>query len=449
MANLITTSATWTGKQVLEAFIKPMFIGQSPLISGVRVIPNVQSNLKLNYFDSFGKVLKAYVKGFSGSTFGQMTQRTLTVYQMKAEGAQDANAFWQTCYEVALNKGINWNNMEGTVLQGIILGLFRDAVASDIWRLFWLADDDKETLVSTTYGNYTGTADTTYNAFDGIWKYVFENAAATPTSSQVKLVSLTSGDGSVAQKDTLTLTGTKGTAKITLMGKDYAVEWTTDLAGTAAKFVTNHAAAIAKRGITVTSSTANIIFTSSVPGQPFTSPVIANVTTDLDGSVANTTANTAPSALAADEAVGIFKTLYEAQPAVLAQIPDRQKRIYCDTRVVNNYVESLEDSGTYTESGKRMLIDGIERPTYRGIPIIECAWGQYLEDFPHASGYLPARPHRMILTVPDNLVIGIDAESEFNQMDFWFNRDEQENRFRMQLKIGVQYVHNQLMVVAY
>lgn len=447
MANLITTSATWTGKQMLDAFIKPLFIGTSPLQSGFRVIPNVQSSMKLNYFDAFNKILKAYSKGFTGTNFGSMTQRTLTVYEMKAEAAQDANAFYQTVFEQALNKGVDWNNMSGTVLEGIILGLFRDAIDSDLHRLYWLADQYKETLVSTTYGNYSGTADTAYNAFDGLWQLIFDNAAASPTSSQIKRHTLT--DNAVAQVDTLTLSGSSGTATITFCGDTYTATFATDLTTTAANFVTANAATLLTRGVTLTSSTADLIFTAAIPGQPHTSPTIANVTGNLTGSNVATTANTAPAALAADEVIGDLRSVYEAQPAVLRNIPDNLKRLYMDKRSVDNYIESLEDSGTYTEFGKTAIIDGIPRKLYRGIPIIECNWGQYLDDFPHANGYLPAYPHRFILSVPDNLVVGIDSASEFNKMEFWYNQDEQENRFRVQLKIGVQYVHNQLMVVAY
>ena len=61
--NFITTSITWTGKQNLEYFLRPMFIGKSPWeTQGVRVIPNVQSTLKLNYFGVANKLLKAYAK---------------------------------------------------------------------------------------------------------------------------------------------------------------------------------------------------------------------------------------------------------------------------------------------------------------------------------------------------------------------------------------------------
>jgi hypothetical protein len=103
----------------------------------------------------------------------------------------------------------------------------------------------------------------------------------------------------VKQKDTITLTGTSGTANVTVAGgltklATFATGGTTDLTQTAADFVTDHAAAYAAEGITVTSSGADIIFEATLAGVPFDSPVITNVTTDLAGTVANTVANVSP-----------------------------------------------------------------------------------------------------------------------------------------------------------
>ncbi len=447
MANFITKAGIWAGKEVLDYFLKPLFIGESPLQHGIRVIPNVQSNMKLNYFPAINKLLKAYVKGFTGTNFGAHSQRTLSVVRLKAEASQDAMEFYQTVFETALNKGVNWNDITGTILEDVVLELFRAAVESDTYRMFWLADTYKETLSSTTYGNYSGTADTTYNAFTGLWKLIIGLAATTPTSSQIKKVAV--ADGAVAQVATITASGgTSANYVITVMGVSYTVAYSTDYATTVALMATTHAAALLLRGIVLTSSGDTNILTSNIPGQPFTAPTIASAST-ITGSVAATTANTAPTALAADEAIGYFKSMFEVQPAVLRNIPDEQKRIYADKRVVDNYIESLEDSGTYTDMGKSMLVDGIKRLTYRGIPIIDHNWAEYLDDFPHATGTLPGYPHRAVLTVPQNLVLGIDATDEWNEMKLWFNEDEEENRLRMKLKMGSNFVHSNLMVVMF
>ena len=68
-----------------------------------------------------------------------------------------------------------------------------------------------------------------------------------------------------AQVDTITLTGTSGTANVTLAGGlTKTATFDTNLTTTAANFVTTHAAAYAAEGITVTSSGADLIFTATV-----------------------------------------------------------------------------------------------------------------------------------------------------------------------------------------
>lgn len=91
--------------------------------------------------------------------------------------------------------------------------------------------------------------------------------------------------------DTLTLTGTSGTATVTIEGIDYTATFATSLTVTATNFVSAHASAIkSNHGITLTSSGADLIFTAAVGS--FDSPTIANATGDLDGTVANTQAST-------------------------------------------------------------------------------------------------------------------------------------------------------------
>lgn len=96
----------------------------------------------------------------------------------------------------------------------------------------------------------------------------------------------------VKQVETVTLTGTSGTATISdAGGLDKVTTFDSDLITTAANFVTSHAAAYFAEDIVVTSSGADIIFTALVAGTEFTSPTIANTTGDLDGTVAVTVSN--------------------------------------------------------------------------------------------------------------------------------------------------------------
>ncbi len=453
MANFITNSITWEGKVNFDRLLRPLFIGKSPLeTNGIRIMPNIQSVQKLNYFGAVSKILKAYAKGFSAASGSTYTQRDISVYQMKAEMSQDANAFWQTVYEQLLAKGVDWNDMSKASgqLQATIVEIFTNALKSDVYRQFWHNDEDKETVTS---GFQTGTADTDYNAYDGMWKIIFDNAATSPSALQIKLFDY--DNSAVKQVRTGTTTGTSGTATFTWQGVAYTLTFDTNLTDTNANFVTANAAAFLLRGVVLTASVADLIMTSSVPGQPFGLPVYANVTGDLAGSMAATTANTAPQALSDDDTVGVLKTMYRGSPAVLKGLPKNQKVFLMDGDSYENYLSTLEGWKTSTplfssEDGRKQMINGIELIHYRGIPVLNLDWEVDLDaDFAHATGELPARTYRIIYTEFNNLVLSMDALSSLTKFEFWYNKDEQENRYRMQMKTGANYVFNEVMSVAY
>lgn len=102
------------------------------------------------------------------------------------------------------------------------------------------------------------------------------------------------GAPSGAASQTVTLTGTSGTANINVGGNLYLATFTTNLTTTATNFVTAHAAAIlADTGITVTANAAVLTFAGQEnDGFPVS---IANVTTNLAGTVSALDIVTAPS----------------------------------------------------------------------------------------------------------------------------------------------------------
>ena len=119
------------------------------------------------------------------------------------------------------------------------------------------------------------------------------------------------------QKEIITLTGTSGTANVTLAGGltklvTFAAGGTMDLTQTAADFVTSHAPAYDGQGIIVTSLGAIIIFEAKVAGTGFTQPVITNATGNLAGTVEHEDDNVVALkqkdtiTLSANEVVGIF-----------------------------------------------------------------------------------------------------------------------------------------------
>lgn len=97
-----------------------------------------------------------------------------------------------------------------------------------------------------------------------------------------------------AQVDTLTLSGTVGTANVTAAGVTKLATYNTSLTQTATDFVTAHATAYLAVGITLTSSGADLIFTAETAGFSWDDTAIAGVVTDLGGDIVLTTPNVSP-----------------------------------------------------------------------------------------------------------------------------------------------------------
>jgi len=217
---------------------------------------------------------------------------------------------------------------------------------------------------------------------------------------------------------------------------------------TSTAFVAANAAAFLLRGIVLTGTT-TIIMTAAIAGAPIPTPTVsAAITGNLTGANVATTANTPAAALAAGEAEDMLNSLYKNADIVLRRLPNKEKVFLVSDTVYQNYLDYQEAQST--ERSHTILLDGIEYLTYRGIVLINMDWDKYLaEDFPCTSTYLPGYPHRIIYTHVYNLVLGMDIMNQYTAMNSWYNADVQENRFRMMLVMGVQYVHNKLTALAY
>jgi len=137
---------------------------------------------------------------------------------------------------------------------------------------------------TVTVGNLSLLATFSNSLQETAMKFIISHLATLKQSGYTATIGLQ------AQVDTVTLTGSSGTANVTEAGGlTKLATWNTSLTQTATDFVTAHAAAYAAVGITLTSSTVDLIFTGAVAGVSFDHPVITNVTPDLAGTVVNTT----------------------------------------------------------------------------------------------------------------------------------------------------------------
>lgn len=444
----ITNGSEWYGKEMEDIVLRPIFSGTLPQEMGIRVMYSIKSSGKLTYFGPLSKITKAYADGFTLSATSTKKQKKFSLSEFKAEAEYSKQDYKNTVLENITNKGgIAQNDITGTTVQKAEITLFIDAVKEDVRRIFWLGDTSK--LTSSGSGAtqfYTSTADADYNVIDGIWTALMDDAVSylsSPTNDQIRRIPI--ANGTVAQVTTHTLTGTSGTANIAINGTNYLATFNSTLTQTATDFAATHLAALAAVGITVTSSGADVILTSAIAGQAFSAAVAAaNATGDLAGTVAATTANTPAQALGTDEAMATFKLMVENSTKVLKGYTGMGKpaRIYATDSMIENYQDTLET--LTTEQANKALVDGIERYTYRGIPIIPMNIDEHLDaDF--ASPY----PHRAILTLPDNLMLILNGQSDTAETKFWFNPDTNTNRQRTQFEFGANYNLPELVTVAY
>lgn len=89
MADLMSHALSFSKESVQEYFIKPLFL-QNDIREIVTVRTDIKNSEKLDFIDNLEKITKAYAQGtsFTSSTGVTITQKTLTVVDMKAQVEQ-------------------------------------------------------------------------------------------------------------------------------------------------------------------------------------------------------------------------------------------------------------------------------------------------------------------------------------------------------------------------
>lgn len=447
MADLMSHALSFSKESVQEYFIKPLFL-QNDIREIVTVRTDIKNSEKLDFIDSLEKITKAYAQGtsFTSSTGVTITQKTLTVVDMKAQVEQNGKAFLNYVKESLLKKGVDENDIADTLFEQILMEIYMKGMARDLQRQVFFGDTVKETRAS---GVPTGTLDTDYKEYVGFWTRIINDfdSAALPAAQYLDLNSSTyQTTVAVKEVDTVTLTGTSGTANVNINGVDYLATFDTDLTTTAANFVTAHAATIAAREgkLVVTSSGADIIVTAGIAGMAQQDPTVANVSGDLAGSNANTTANVANTTLKTDAALTAFKALWSKMPNTLRKMFKQEGKIMVTSSVADNYTDTIETLNG-SDAAYFTLRDGEKKMAFRGVPIIEREeWDEHIsEDF---GG---VRAHRILFTIPRNLVVGTDGISDDTKVESWYEKKDQIRYVRAEYKAGTQYIHEDYIVAAY
>ena len=443
----ITNGSEYNGKEALDIIIRPQ--ADDLKADGFTVVTTEGAgSVKLGFFGKLSKILMPYATGFQGGSGSTIKQKKFELEEFKAEANYSKQDYKDTIYEVLTNQmGVNQNDISGTDVHDAEMLVFSRGVMVDAKRIYWLGKKTKRHDAAGTYadGSTTysiGDVDKHYNVINGIWTQLMTDAVAYASATHDDVRRITINNGAVAEVDTVTLTGTSGTANITIKGKAYLATFDTSLTVTAANFVTAWASELAERNVTATSSGADVILTSSIAGVALGSTTIANVSGNLAGSKADTTANTAAADLTTDEAKDTFISMYRNSTQELKSVPRADLRYYVTESMLFNYEDTLQSGNT--EQARTQLVDGVQRYTINGIPIIPMPIDSYI-----SADFEGAYPHRAILTVPENIPMVLATGGDFAETRVWFNPDQNENRQRTQFEMGAGYRFPELITVAY
>ena len=454
MASLVIPSGlTYVQKDLLYEFFTPLFIDNPILNEHFTLIPDVKTSRELVMISPLDKITKGYQRGtsFTSSTGVVITPKTLTVARMKAQVEQTPDEFWQSVYQIFVASGVDANDVENSPeLKSIIIKAYTDAMTRDAIRQGWMGDTTLETMTATgSLYSPSGTLNEHYKEYTGIIPRIKEMVRTGEiAAAQVVDINTSTYQNVVAvkAKKTATLTGTSGTANVTINGVAYLATFASDLTTTAANFVTAYAATIlARHGrCVVTSSGASIIVEAGVPGMNVLVTVSAAVSGNLTGSVAATTAAVRNTTLKAGAAVAILQALYEARTDELAEFDATEARFDVTRSVYENYLAYLQtQSGA--EAAFSTLVNGVRTLTFNGITVMKRPdWDKRWKsaDF----GYV--QPHFALLSTHKNYVWGTDSTDDIAQVEAWYEKKDQMNYFRTQYCAGAQIVHPVYVTVA-
>ena len=439
---------SYSKESIREYFIKPMFV-QSDIRDIVTVRTDIKNSEKLDFIDNLDKITKAYAQGtsFTTSTGVTITQKTLQVSDMKAEIAQNGKAFLNYVKEALLAKGVDENDIAkgDGLFEQIAMEIYMAGLARDFQRQIFFGDLVKEDIVS---GVADGSLDADYKEYDGFWTRIINafDDSTIPAAQYLDLNSSTYQDTvAVKQVATATVSGTAGSLILTINGVNYTTANTGAAIATAAAFVTDHAATIAARfgKLVVTNpSGADVVVTAGIAGSALS--VVDASTGGTTASVAATAANVQNTTLKTDAALTAFKALWSKMPASLKGLMQREGRIMVTGSVADNYTDTIEalngsDAAYFT------LRDGEKVKAFRGIPIVErIEWDEHISD-----DFDGVRPHRILFTIPRNLVVGTDGISDDTKVESWYEILTQNRHMRVEYKAGTQYIHEDYIVAAY
>jgi hypothetical protein len=143
MANVISTSLTWSQEDAQKYFLAPLFY-ENEHLKGMDVITDVSGvSILLDRYTSVKDITKTMTTATSFTADGTQstnTNITLTLIRLEVEHAQQANVLFSHIKSQLLKKGINRADMTGTIFQEIVSEVVMQGIKRDFSTILWWGD---------------------------------------------------------------------------------------------------------------------------------------------------------------------------------------------------------------------------------------------------------------------------------------------------------------------
>ena len=163
----------------------------------------------------------------------------------------------------------------------------------------------------------------------------------------------------------------------------------------------------------------------------------------------NAGATYAEQELAPNTALGIFRQMHTKIDARFFEaIEDGAMPEILVTRALyQNYMDQLEDKSlVFTLSETK---DGMNALSYRGIPIkVRHDWDNNIKSY-QSDGTRDHLPHRALLTLKENIPVGVLSIDDLNTIRSWYEQKDTANYIDFDLKIDAKFLLGYLAVAAY
>ena len=151
--------------------------------------------------------------------------------------------------------------------------------------------------------------------------------------------------------------------------------------------------------------------------------------------------------LQAGVATGIIDTMIMDAPMALRQASGQVIYLTQSLRDALDY--DLVHNNKGSELQWTALFDGITEANYKGITLRAMPiWDEVIRAY-EGDGKAWNKPHRAIYTIKDNLLLGLESESEIADIEVWFEKKDKRNYIRVEDKLGTLVADENLISVAY